>query len=222
MQVSQNEENSMVVSSVRETSGGEEIRRKWTRFRYFGVRIAHRWSRASDLPHDSFFSSDESFHSHARTAALTRVRIIDPPAARENIQCSVTSIRTYYAVEEIILSRKSNGNRVRGRARFVLPLFLFPENRDEPTRPIAISYAIEHSQLMYANITFATNSHKYLLIENILHAYMYFSLKLQFMLLIIKIIFETRIAEHFNFAATHITFFYYIKNNKFSNYFFPQ
>lgn len=140
MQVSQNEENSEVVSGVRETSGGEEIRRKWTRFRYFGVRIAHRWSRASDLPHDSFFSSDESFHSHARTAALTRVRIIDPPAARENIQCSVTSIRAYYAVEEIILSRKSNGNRVRERARIVFPLFLFQENRDGPWRPIAISY----------------------------------------------------------------------------------
>lgn len=42
MQVSQNEKNSAVVSGVRETSGREEIRRKWTRFRYFGVRIAHR------------------------------------------------------------------------------------------------------------------------------------------------------------------------------------
>ena len=102
--------------------GSEEIRRKRTRFRYFGVRIAHRWSRASDLPHDSFFSSDESFHSHARTAALTQVRIIDPSAARENIQCSVTSIRAYYAVEKIILSRKSNGNRVREIYIFLISL----------------------------------------------------------------------------------------------------
>lgn len=85
MQVSQEGENSGIVSGIRETSGGEEIRRKWTRFRYFAVRIAHRWSRASDLPHDSFFSSDESFHSHVRTSALTRVSIIDPSAARRNI-----------------------------------------------------------------------------------------------------------------------------------------
>lgn len=158
MQVSQNEENSEVVSGVRETSGGEEIRRKWTRFRYFGVRIAHRWSRASDLPHDSFFSSDESFHSHARTAALTRVRIIDPSAARENIQCSVTSIRTYYVVEEIILSRKSNGNRVRERARFVFPLFL--RKIETSLRALSRFCTIERSQLTYANITFVTNPHK--------------------------------------------------------------
>lgn len=43
--------------------------------------------------------------------------------------------------EKIILSGKSNGNRGRERVRFVLPLFLFQENRETYLRaPIAIPY----------------------------------------------------------------------------------
>lgn len=120
--------------------GGEEIRRKWTRFRYFGVRIAHRWSRVSDLPHDSFFSSDESFHSHGRTAALTRVKIIDPPAARENVQyiAWLQSEHTGwdYPFQRIERSRTESPLRV----KIIFLLFLFWEKyRDEYSRAIAIS-----------------------------------------------------------------------------------
>lgn len=86
--------------------GPKEIRRKWTRFRYFGVRIAHRWSRASDLPHDSFFSSDESFHSHAGMATLTRVRIIDPLA--EDGEHSVAWLQSKHTARSKRLSFPEN------------------------------------------------------------------------------------------------------------------
>lgn len=137
MQVSQEEENSEVVSGIRETLGGEEIRRKWTRFRYFGVRIAHRWSRASDLPHDSFFSSDESFHSHVRTSALTRVSIIDPSAAKENIYnvAWLQSQHTLRGREDYPFQGIERKQVPSARTRIKDCISLIPEeNRDESTR----------------------------------------------------------------------------------------
>lgn len=187
MQVSQNEENLEVVSSVQETSGGEEIRRKWTRFRYFGVRIAHRWSRTSDLPHDSFFSSDESFHSYTRTVTLTRVRIVDPSATERTY--SVAWLQSEHTmVKEIILSRKSNGNKVRANAQgLYFPYFSF---RKIETNILDRLVAISYNQTFPINVRkyyVCVLIRKYLLIKNILYAYL--CLKLWFMSLIIKIIF---------------------------------
>lgn len=151
MQVSQEEENSEIVSGIRETSrGGKEIRRKWTRFRYFGVRIAHRWSRTSDLPHDSFFSSDESFHSHVRTSALTRVSIIDPSAARENIY-SIAWLQSQHTVrgrEDYPfqgIERKQSP-----RAYYKDCISLIPKENWEPMR--YRNFRVGNSQLTYANI----------------------------------------------------------------------
>lgn len=152
MQVSQEEENSKIVSGIRETSGGgKEIRRKWTRFRYFGVRIAHRWSRTSDLPHDSFFSSDESFHSHVRTSALTRVSIIDPSAARENIY-SIAWLQSQHTARSRRLSFPGNRTETESppRAYYKDCISLIPKENWEPMR--YRNFRVGNSQLTYANI----------------------------------------------------------------------
>lgn len=135
--------------------GGKEIRRKWTRFRYFGVRIAHRWSRTSDLPHDSFFSSDESFHSHVRTSALTRVSIIDPSAARKREREHIYDV-AWLQSQRMRLRRLSfPGNRTETesplRERIIRIVFLlFPRKIENLCR--YCNFRDGNSQLMYANI----------------------------------------------------------------------
>jgi len=132
MQVSQNE-NSEVVSGVREVSGR--------------AKKSEENGHVSDTLAWESRIADREFPICRTIAslALTSPFILTPgwllsrewgslilPVASENIQCSVTSIRAYYAIKEIILSRKSNGNRVRER-KLVFALFLFQESRNEPS-----------------------------------------------------------------------------------------
>lgn len=221
MQVSQEEENSEIVSGIRETSGGEEIRRKWTRFRYFAVRIAHRWSRASDLPHDSFFSSDESFHSHVRTSALTRVSIIDPSAAKGNIYSVAWLQSQHTTTRSRRLSFFSQGIERKQspfRERVLKIIFLLFPRRTE-TSPSQFR-AIGNSQLTYANIIGLRSANVNINRSEKEHFFqVYYCLKLLCALLIVKI---TRLIVFIvDSSLSHLHFFKHIYlKSVLRNYFF--
>lgn len=135
----------------------EEIRRKWTRFRYFGVRIAHRRSRASDLPHDSFFSlwrvlsfSRQDGCSHASEKSLILPR-------RERTY-SVAWLQSEPATRSRRLSFPGNRTETESAPGLYFPYFSYRKIETASPRVPLRFRTIEHSQLTYANITFCDRS----------------------------------------------------------------